>query len=64
MDPNAFYRLEPPYDSQSLLKLPKVQKQVPVPYMKADGTLVPAGTKRIWPYVCKYLDRDWAVIYG
>jgi hypothetical protein len=49
MDPNAFYRLEPPYDSQSLLKLPKVQKQVPVPYMKADGTLVPAGTKRIWP---------------
>ncbi len=53
MDPNAFYRLEPPYDSQSLVKLPRDQKQVPVPYMKADGTLVPASTKRIWPYVCK-----------
>ncbi len=53
MDPNAFYRLEPPYDSQSLVKLPSDQKQVPVPYMKADGTLVPASTKRIWPYVCK-----------
>ena len=52
MDPNAFYRLEPPYDSQSLAKLPRDQKQVPVPYMKADGTLVPANTKRIWPYVC------------
>jgi hypothetical protein len=53
MDPNAFYRLELPYDSQFLVKLPNDQKQVSVPYMKADGTLVPAGTKRIWPYVCK-----------
>ena len=53
MDPIAFYRLEPPYDSQSLVKLSRNQKQVPVPYMKTDGTLVPAKTKRIWPYVCK-----------
>jgi hypothetical protein len=53
MDPNAFYRLDPPYDSLSLAKLPSNQKQVPVPYMKADGTLVPPNTKRIWPYVCK-----------
>jgi hypothetical protein len=53
MDANAFYRLEPPYDSQSLVKLPKDQKQVPVPYIKADGTLVPTSTKRVWPYVCK-----------
>lgn len=53
MDPNAFYRLEPPYDSQSLVKLPEDQKQVSVPYMKVDGTLLPAGTKRIWPYVCR-----------
>ena len=53
MDPNALYRLEPPYNSQSLVKLPKDQKKVSVPYIKADDTLVPAGTKRIWPYVCK-----------
>ncbi len=53
MDPNAFYRLDPPYDSLSLAKIPRHQKQVPVPYMKADGTLVPSNTKRIWPYVCK-----------
>jgi hypothetical protein len=53
MDPIAFYRAEPPYDSQSLVKLPRDQKQVSVPYMKTDGTLVPAITKRIWPYVCK-----------
>jgi hypothetical protein len=53
MDPNAFYRSDPPYDSMSLAKLPNNQKQVPVPYMKTDGTLVPTHTKRIWPYVCK-----------
>ncbi len=53
MDPNAFYRLDPPYDSLSLAKIPSNQKQVPVPYMKADGTLVPSNTERIWPYVCK-----------
>ena len=53
MDPNAFFRIDPPYDSQSLRKLPGNQKKVPVPYMRADGTLVPADTKRIWPYVCK-----------
>jgi murein DD-endopeptidase MepM/ murein hydrolase activator NlpD len=53
MDPNAFYRFDPPYDSPSLVKLPKNQKRVPVPYMKADSTLVPSNTKRIWPYVCK-----------
>ncbi len=53
MDPNAFYRLDPPYDSQALVMLPSSQEQVLVPYMKADGTVIPASTKRIWPYVCK-----------
>ena len=53
MDPNAFYRLIPPYDSQSLVNLPGDQKYVPVPYLKADGMRVPSHTKRIWPYVCK-----------
>ncbi len=52
MDPNAFYRLEGPYDSQSLAALPGDQKSVPVPYIKPDGSLVPADTKRIWPYPC------------
>lgn len=53
MDPNAFYRLEPPYDSQSLAKLPDNRKKVPVPHMKTDGSFVPPGTKRIWPYPCR-----------
>ena len=53
MDPNAFYRASPPYDSQSLAKLPDDQKNVPTPYMKPDGSLVPPQTKRIWPYPCE-----------
>jgi murein DD-endopeptidase MepM/ murein hydrolase activator NlpD len=52
MDPNAFYRLQPPYDSKSLRRLPAGQKNAPVPYLKTDGSLVPADTKRIWPYAC------------
>jgi hypothetical protein len=52
MDPNAFYRADPPYDSHSLAKLPGDRKKVRVPYIKADGSLVPANTKRIWPYPC------------
>ena len=52
MDPNAFYRLGPPYDSQSLVTLPDDQKKIPVPYVKADGSFMPPGTKRIWPYQC------------
>ncbi len=53
MDPNAFYRLAPPYDSKSMLGLPADKKNVEVPYMKSDGTLEPPGTKRIWPYPCE-----------
>jgi len=52
MDPNAFYRGGPPYDSRSLAELPDHQKKVPVPYMKADSSFVPPDTKRIWPYKC------------
>jgi len=53
MDPNAFYRQQPPYDSPSMLALPQNQKNVPVAYKKADGGIFPAGAKRIWPYACK-----------
>lgn len=53
MDPNAFYRLAPPYDSPSLEILPGDQKKVSVAYIKADKTLVPSNTSRIWPYACE-----------
>ena len=53
MDPNAFYRLSQPYDSQSLVDLPDDQKKTPVPNLKVDGSFMPPATKRIWPYRCK-----------
>ncbi|MFP6710495.1 MAG: hypothetical protein VB913_02215, partial [Rhodospirillales bacterium] len=53
MDPNAFYRLAPPYDSKSLKALSKELKEIPVPYMKTDGSFVPQNTKRVWPYPCE-----------
>ncbi len=53
MDPNAFYRAGPPYDSQSLAELPGDRKKIPVPYMKPDGSPIPPDTKRIWPYPCE-----------
>jgi len=53
MDPVAFYRLTPPYDSPSLVILSSEQKKIPVPYIKSNGALVPSNTKRIWPYVCE-----------
>jgi len=52
MDPNAFYRTNPPYDSQSMLELAGDKKGIPVPYMKMDYTFLPPDTKRIWPYPC------------
>jgi len=53
MDPNAFYRLEAPYDSESLSSLGGEHKGVPVPYLQKDGTFEPPDTKRIWPYPCE-----------
>lgn len=53
MDPNAFYKNNAPYDSQSLKNLSADQKMIPVPYIKPDGKKIPPDTKRIWPYVCQ-----------
>ncbi len=53
MDPNAFYRQSPPYDSQSLAALPTDQKRVPVAHMTPGGAVVPETAKRIWPYPCE-----------
>lgn len=52
MDPVAFYRPEGPYDSVSMLNLPGQEKLIKIPYLSEDGSLYPAHTKRIWPYVC------------
>jgi murein DD-endopeptidase MepM/ murein hydrolase activator NlpD len=52
MDPNALYRLKPPFDSASLRDLPDAEKDVAIPVMLDTGETVPADTKLIWPYAC------------
>jgi len=52
MDPNAMYRLKPPFDSASLKALPDAEKDVAIPVMLDTGETVPADTKLIWPYAC------------
>ena len=52
MDPLAFYRAAPPYDSLAMVALPPGEKAVRVGYMLEDGTAVPEDTQRIWPYTC------------
>jgi hypothetical protein len=52
MDPVALYRGKPPFDSASMKALPANEKRVPIPYMLADGSVHPAGSKLIWPYLC------------
>jgi murein DD-endopeptidase MepM/ murein hydrolase activator NlpD len=52
MDPNAFYRTAPPFDSPAMQNLSLEEKGVPVPYQSIEGQFVPASTRRIWPYAC------------
>jgi len=52
MDPNALFRLKPPFDSYSMRDLPRSQKKVPIPVMLEGGTFFPHDTKLVWPYSC------------
>jgi murein DD-endopeptidase MepM/ murein hydrolase activator NlpD len=52
MDPNALYRKQPPFDTDSLIALPDTEKEVAIPVMVEGGEIVPAGSKVIWPYAC------------
>lgn len=49
MDPPAIYRGREPYDTASLLALPAAEKDIPIPVMLLDGTVIPQGSKLIWP---------------
>ena len=53
IDPNAFYRMEPPYESQAVGALPEEHRAVSVPYVTVDRAVVPTGSKRIWPFACR-----------
>lgn len=52
MDPVAFYRSGPPYDSDALANLDEGKKQVQIPFQTPEGKLHPAETRLIWPYPC------------
>ena len=52
MDPIAFYRTQPPYDSPSMQNLSAAEKAIQVPYPAKGGDFVPPDTRRIWPYTC------------
>ncbi len=52
MDPVAFYRNTPPYDSDSVAKLPASEKKVPIPFQTIGGELHPSASRLIWPYAC------------
>jgi murein DD-endopeptidase MepM/ murein hydrolase activator NlpD len=52
MDPIAFYRGAPPFESDLLKAFPPDGKLVPSPYVMTDGTTIPASTKLVWPYAC------------
>lgn len=52
LDPIAFYRDQPPFASDLLKALPADEKNIAIPVMMNDGTAIPAGTRRIWPYSC------------
>ena len=51
MDPVFFYSNSGPYDSANVKKV--ADKAILTPYITLDGTVVPSGAKRIWPFACK-----------
>jgi len=51
MDALALYRT-PPLDSASLAALPDDAKRTAIPYQRPDGTVVPEGSKVVWPFAC------------
>ena len=53
LDPMAFYRQQPPFDSHDVIALPDGEKSVPIPILLDDGSTSPANTKLVWPYACE-----------
>jgi len=52
MDPMAFYRQKPPFDSPSVKALPDKEKGIAIPVLFENGETYPAKTKLVWPYAC------------
>jgi hypothetical protein len=53
MDPNALYRIGPPFDSRSLKEMRDDEKKVPVAVITEGGEVIPSGARVVWPYRCR-----------
>ena len=53
LDPVALYRGHAPFESQALARLPEQDKWVDIPVMFEDGSVLPVGTRTVWPYSCR-----------
>lgn len=52
MDPVAFYRSSPPYDSVAVAGEKESEKQVRIPFQTPNGAVHPPESRLIWPYPC------------
>ena len=52
-EPVAFLAGLSELDSYRLRQWPRAQKRVQVGVMKRDGTVLPAGARIVWPYLCR-----------
>ena len=54
LDPLALYLMSDGkvYDNHRIKALPDDQKSVTIPFKAKDGTIHPAGTRFVWPFVC------------
>ncbi|MGA7974402.1 MAG: M23 family metallopeptidase [Pseudolabrys sp.] len=52
VDPLAFY-FRRSLDSNAIRKLPASERKVAIPYVTANGTIVPAGSPAVWPVACQ-----------
>jgi len=51
-DPLAIFK-QGPIDSGKVRELPDDQKKVAIPYKTTSGEVFPAGSKLVWPFVCR-----------
>ena len=58
MDPNAFFLVDHPFDTETLRALPENEKAVPIPVLLDDGNTIPSDTKTVWPYTCSKDDAS------
>jgi len=52
VDAVAFVRGRMPIETHAVRALTGDDRRVTIPYKRASGEIIPAGTKIIWPFAC------------